>query len=402
MATLISFLGKSQLDSKTGYRTARYRMPDGSEHETAYFGLALADHLGAERVIVLGTASSMWDMLVENVAGDDAAEELRLELFDAVRAGTVTQGLLDALSPAMTASLGRPVQGLLIPSCVTFAEQEEVLTRLADHLGRQEQVALDLTHGFRHLAMLGFAAARYLAHEREVKVAGLYYGALDMTQGGITPVVTLDGLAHLQEWAEAFEAYEASGDFSRFAPLLIRDDFPQQAAEALTRAWHFLVLTNVKDAAKSLSSALKALEAPLAGASWLFRARLQKALRWCHAKTLSEKFRLLALQSLERGDVLRASIFGLESFLAREVEAEGANPLDFNARKAADERFQGEAREGGHADWKRNAYWLLKNVRNACAHGTPPSHEPHAKLMRNPERLRRELEATLSRLTNTP
>ncbi|MBW7657720.1 TIGR02221 family CRISPR-associated protein [Hydrogenophilus thermoluteolus] len=402
MTTLISFLGKSQLDSKTGYRTARYRMPDGTIHETAYLGLALAEHLAAERVILLGTESSMWDLLVENVAGDHAADELRLELFDAVKESRVTQSLLDDVAPSMAAQLGRPVASLLIPSCATFAEQQEVLTRLADHLHQSECVVLDLTHGFRHLAMLGFAAARYLVHARGVTVQGLYYGAFDMTHNGVTPVVTLDGLAHLQEWAEAFEAYEASGDFSRFAPLLVQDGFPRAAADALVRAWRLLMVSNVHDAAKSLQPVLQALGTPLSGASELFRVRLQKALRWSLESALSEKFRLLALQSLKRGDALRASIFGLEAFLAREVEAAAGNPLDYAQRKAADEHFQAQVRDGSVPDWKREAFWLLKNVRNSCAHGTPPSHARHAQLLRNPQQLARELEATLNRLTNTP
>lgn len=400
--TLISLLGKSQLDSRTGYRTARYRMPDGSEHETAYFGLALAQHLAVERMLLLGTPTSMWDLFVEHVAGDDAEKGARLRLFDAVRAGTLTPELLESLTPAISQKLGRPVACLLIPPSTSFADQQQVLERLAGHLTQGETVALDITHGYRHLAMLGLAAARYLAHSRQVTVKGLYYGALEMTADGVTPVVMLDGLAHLQEWSEVFEAYEASGDFSRFAPLLVRDGFADGAARALEQAWQFLQISNVSDAARALQPAWQALQAPLTGASELFRMRLHKALRWCQAEQMSEKLRLLALQSLERGDILRAAVFGLESVLAREVEAKGGNPLHYEQRKTADETLQAAFRNDEHPDWKRDAYWLLKNVRNACAHGTVPLRPPaHAELMRNPEQLRQALKATLARL-NTP
>ncbi|BDV00421.1 hypothetical protein TDMWS_05060 [Thermodesulfomicrobium sp. WS] len=400
--TLISLLGKSNLDSKTGYRVTCYRMPNGEERSTEYFGLALAEYLQVRRMILIGTASSMWDLLVENVAGDDAAEELRIMLFDAVRAGTVSEDLLGKLAPAIEQKVGRKVTPLVISSSVTFAEQQALLFRLEELLQKDERVALDLTHGFRHLAMLGLAASRYLSHERGVQVVGLYYGALDMTRDGITPVVTVDGLAHLLEWAEAFEGYDASGDFSRFAPLLKRDGLAHEAADALERAWGLLQVSNVSDAARTLYSAWKKLESPLTGASELFRKRLQKALRWCQAQQLSEKLRLLALQSLGRGDVLRAAVFGFECTLVREVEEAGGNPLDYEQRKAADDRLQ-EAFKGGEEgpDWKRHAYWLLKNVRNACAHSAPPRNTKHAELMRNPERLRRELDATLNRLTNT-
>ncbi len=221
MTTLISFLGKSQLDSKTGYRSARYRFEDGSERETAYFGLALADYLRSGTLILLGTPSSQWDLLVESVVGDAAQEEQRIELLDAVRADSVNEDLLRQLAPSIERKVGRSVQALIIPHAVSFAEQQALLARLAAAIARGERVAIDLTHGYRHLAMLGLAAARYLAHERDIVIEGLYYGALDMTRDGITPVIRLDGLAHVEEWAEAFAAYEAGGDSPASSPCLL-------------------------------------------------------------------------------------------------------------------------------------------------------------------------------------
>lgn len=400
MTTLISFLGKSQLDSRSGYRTACYRFADGRQYETAYFGLALADHLQAQRVLLLGTSSSMWDLLVESTVGDDADEALRLELMEAVRAGSVTQSLLEALHPALQRRLGRPVATLLIPFAAEFADQQALLQRLADHLARGERAVLDVTHGFRHLAMLGLSAARYLAHARGVSVEAIYYGALDMTEGGVTPVVELSGLSHLQEWAEVLSACEASGDFARLAPLLARDGLAAEHVQALVRGWQLLGAMNVADAARVLRPVVRALAEPLHGASELYRAQLARMLRWTQAEALHEQLRLLALQALQRQDLLRAAVLGLESFLTREVASIGGDPLDYQARERAAAQFQQALREGEHADWKRSAYWLLNNVRNALAHASRPTYRPHAQLMQNPERLRRELEATLSRLTN--
>jgi CRISPR-associated Csx2 family protein len=400
--TLISFLGKSQLDSQHGYRPARYRFADGSERETPYFGLALAEQLGSERVVLLGTASSMWDLLVEGAVGDAVDEELRIALMDAVRGAQVGEALLGQMTPAMAQRIGRPVRALLIAMASDFAAQQGVLERLAEELQPGETVVIDVTHGFRHLAMLALAAARYLSHQRGIRLLGIYYGALDMTQQGSTPVVELSGLAHLHEWAEAFAAYEAGGDYGRFAPLLERDGFDAPLARALERSASLLALSNVPDAARELQAPLKRLSAaPLAGASEIFRARLVKALRWAAAAPLSEQQRLLALQALGRGDLLRAAVFGLESFLSRGVEAAGGNPLLHADKEAYDAQFKGELKQGQHVDWRRNAYWLLKNVRNACAHATVATFGPHAALLRNPSRLRDELEKTLQRIEQT-
>jgi len=205
----------------------------------------------------------------------------------------------------------------------------------------------------------------------------------------------------VQEWAEAFAAFEMGGNFSHFAPLLERDGFPSPAARALEEAWSFLSLSNASDAARKLCHVHDALGTPLRGAGELFRERLRRQLRWALAGTLAEKQRQLALAALSRGDYLRAVIFGLEAFITREIEAAGADPLDYKVRESTDKAFWQQLDADEPPDWKRGAYRLLKNIRNACAHGTPPTHPPHTELMKNPERLRREIEATLNRL-NAP
>lgn len=401
MMTLISFLGKSQADSQQGYRRTRYRFPDGSERQTAYFGLALATYLNADRLILIGTPSSMWDVLIENVVGDAGEEALRLELMDAVHAGQVDESLLTRLGPAIKRTLDHAVLPLVIPFSMEFSDQHALLVRLAETLRRGERVALDVTHGFRHLAMLGLTAARYLAHTRGIAVEGLYYGALDMMQEGVAPVVELSGLAHMQEWAEALAAYEASGDFSRFAPLLQRDGLDAEKVELLRRGWGFLAMSNVAGAARAMERVYHALGEPLGGTSELFRKRLQETLRWVVAPTLAEKQRLLALQALNRGDFLRAALFGLESLLSREVQASGGDPLDYAAKQRIAKAFRAKLHEGEHPDWKREAYCLLTSIRNACAHGTVPRYAPHAQLLQNPSRLREELDRTFNRLINT-
>jgi CRISPR-associated Csx2 family protein len=62
MSTLISFLGKGQADPQTGYRTANYRFDDGFSRRVPFFGLALAEYLKPDRLVLVGTPSSMWDV----------------------------------------------------------------------------------------------------------------------------------------------------------------------------------------------------------------------------------------------------------------------------------------------------------------------------------------------------
>lgn len=61
MVTLVSFLGKGQHNS--GYQDTDYIFDDGDVYaHQKYIGLALQKKLEADKVILLGTSSSMWDV----------------------------------------------------------------------------------------------------------------------------------------------------------------------------------------------------------------------------------------------------------------------------------------------------------------------------------------------------
>ncbi len=116
MSTLLSFLGKGRADLKTGYRIASYRFDAGFARSVPFFGLALNDYLKPDRLVLVGTAGSMWDVFFERAGGDDDA---MLELMSAVEAGQVDDRLLDLPRQQLAAQLGIPVDCLLIPTLAT-------------------------------------------------------------------------------------------------------------------------------------------------------------------------------------------------------------------------------------------------------------------------------------------
>lgn len=397
--TLVTFLGRAQLQPGTGYRTARYRFPDGTEEVTAFFGLALARRLRPDRVLVLGTSGSMWPALIEHGA-EEGAKEPRLALIEAADSGKVTQTLLNEIQPFARRTMGANVELKIIPYAAEPSDQLEILRLIASEVP-SGRVSFDVTHAFRHLSMLSLLSAFVLRESGRLEVVGLWYGALDMTQNGVTPVVSLDGLLTIERWLTAFARFEGNGDFSSFADLLERDGVPRNLAQSLSRAWHFLNLSDVTRAANELRPLLDHLSTPLSGPAELFRERLRRALRWAREDDLAEQFRQLAFQALARLDFLRASLYGLEAFLAREAIAVGMNPSTYESRESAKESFKQALKDGKHPYWKRHAYWLLTNIRNACAHGTKPTSDRYEQLIANPERLAAELRTTLNRLTNS-
>ena len=164
--TLISFLGKGRTDPKTGYRTATYRFDDGFAKTVPFFGLALAEYLQPDRLILVGTSGSMWDVFFDR----NDPQDNTLELMEAVEHNRVDATMLAQHALKLEKEVGVPVQCVLIPFARDTAEQIKVLTLLAEQVQEGECISLDVTHGFRHLPMLALVAARYLTHGQSERV----------------------------------------------------------------------------------------------------------------------------------------------------------------------------------------------------------------------------------------
>lgn len=375
MTTLISFLGKGRSDSKTGYRPARYRFDAGFVREVPYFGLALTEYLQPERLVLVGTTGSMWDVFFEQQGADDGAV---LPLFDAVATNSVDDTLLRDCEAHLSNKLGIATTCLLIPYARDIPEQSALLGRLAETVSVGERVDIDVTHGFRHLPMLALVAARYLAHVRRVEVRELYYGALEMTPAGDeTPVLRLSGMLQMLDWVEALACYEKDGDYSTFSELLAADGMDSQRADLLSQAAFFERTGNPVKAKEKISSVFESVNAHQGALGGLFRDELAERIRW-HRGSRREDWELaLADAYLDRHDYLRATTYLYEAFITRAVFKHKLDPNDFRQREEAydkERKTNPEAKD-------------LEYLRNAMAHGVRSGNDQITRALASPRDL---------------
>lgn len=365
MSTLISFLGRG--DRQKGYRSANYTFNDGEQIQSQYIGLALIERITPERVIVLGTTGSMWDVFFENQAiGDD---EQLLELMSSIESETLTQNQLEPFSAYLSAKLNTSVECVLIPHAKDETEQVAILSNLANRLDTEESVSLDVTHGFRHLPMLALVAARFLQKTKRVSIEHIYYGALEMTQDTKTPVLLLDSMLHLLDWVDALSSYDKDGDYSVFADLLETGGLLPNMADQLRQAAFFERTTNVSKAAEKIGTVLDAIEGLKTPIFDLFKSQLQKRLNWAKTNVRGQREQRLARAYLDRRDYLRAVIYGLEGMISSQVAKSGLSPNDFNARHTEKEWLRKES----------ESFKRLNQLRNSLAHGNQPeSHQRDA------------------------
>ena len=381
MSTLISFLGKSASSAQTGYRTANYVFEPGFEREVPFFGMALLDYLKPQKLILAGTAGSMWDVFFDHQHTDDDG---LLALMEAVPQQAVTAEMLAIHEQRLTEKLGIPVQCLLISYARDEAEQTAILTDLAGAIGKGERIVLDVTHGFRHLPMLALVAARYLQHVRGVQVQEVYYGAAEMTDPSSrqTPVLRLGAMLHMLDWVEALAVYESSGNYGVFASLLQQDGMQADRANMLAQAAYFERNSNPVQAKQNLSGAhahVREHQGPMGN---LFRDTLTEHIGWFRQGSRADWELALADRYLQRQDYLRTITYLCEAYISRATEKFGGNVNQFEDR---DQAFK-------DAD-KNQDVWLLKHLRNAMTHGVRTDNRDAKRLLQDQQVLDSKLRA---------
>ena len=355
--------GSSQHDPQKRYRPTRYDFGSGAGESTQLFAQALLQHHRPECVVILGTSGSMWDVLLE--AFDCGEEDFGLELIDAAQEDGIAAHHLNRLATVLETALGLRVRLRLIPYGRTAEEQLAILQQMAADIEPRDRVNLDVTHGLRHLPMLAQMSALYLRQARQVHIEGIYYGALDMSRDGVTPVMDLKGLLDIADWVGALHTFDKDGDYGVFQSLLAPQD--HDTATALGEAAFFERTMRAGQARGQLRAASQALDRqPLSGMASLFEPTLRERINWMNQQRLYQRQRALALQFLQRGDYLRACVYAVEAFITLQAQLQGiGNAENAEVRSRVKDHFETHQRKGTAFRYYRQ----LRGLRNKLAHG---------------------------------
>ncbi len=85
-----------------------------------------------------------------------------------------------------------------------------------------EDMAIDITHGFRSLPILMIIVAVFLRSAKIMNLSHIFYGAFDAKdeKTGIVPVFDLTPFLELLDWSAAAERFNDTGDSTKIAGLL--------------------------------------------------------------------------------------------------------------------------------------------------------------------------------------
>jgi CRISPR-associated DxTHG motif protein len=113
-----------------------------------------------------------------------------------------------------------------IPDGKSEAELWRIFEKISDAVCEGDQIAFDITHGFRSLPVIALLTIAYLKQIKQVKVRYILYGAFDAKDEQGTPVFDLTPFADLLDWLAAAKMFITTGDSSELGQLIqeIQDD----------------------------------------------------------------------------------------------------------------------------------------------------------------------------------
>jgi cell division protein DivIC len=221
---LISLIGRGRRESGgKGYQKTIYRFPDGTlSSESAFFGNELfkylvRNNLEVERWIIFGTATSCWSEIIEAVEkADEDLDRMYYRVFEEEdRSEGISKDTLREWSNCINKFLNLRELRFIDVSPTEYSAFVNTLMEVIPE-DKEYKVVFDLTHGFRHMPFIVSFSLMYLANFKRIKEIDVYYGAYEMGNDEVKPVLKIDFINELYSLSTAFNIYDNLGYFPEF------------------------------------------------------------------------------------------------------------------------------------------------------------------------------------------
>ncbi|BAY38655.1 TM1812 family CRISPR-associated protein [Nostoc sp. NIES-2111] len=270
---LISPIGVGNLVNKTSeerkYKPATYKIGDQPPYESTFMASVLYKHFQLDGIIFIGTVRSMWEEVYSFFCTENKVEKddnywlnLAIQIEELKYDSDVNS--LD-LTP-IEKVLGERSKCILIKYGLNEDELWENFDRIFEIvalLQPGDEIYIDITHSFRSLSLFLFLTVTFLkdlVNEKQIKIAGVYYGMLDVTRElNYTPVVNLKPLFDMTSWIKGAYSLQSYGDGYLIAELLKSQNESQLAnqIEQLSQSLNINSVNDIKQKSSALKSSLE-------------------------------------------------------------------------------------------------------------------------------------------------
>ena len=208
MRILITCLGTGMYDH--GYKETTYRFPDNTDFKETHFLRAVLKHdQKINRVILLGTRTSSWDVFAEHNCDAWASIKTECESETGLRSESERQ-VQDCLAqdfPGVEFQLKIHTPHLDSDTVETVLS---VYNTIPEEIPEKSEIVFDITHGFRSMPLLIYQALQLDAEKIDTCSVSLIYGEY----------IRAEQISYVRDlssyWAFSQIAKEKTAFFSRF------------------------------------------------------------------------------------------------------------------------------------------------------------------------------------------
>jgi len=129
------------------------------------------------------------------------------------------------------------VENVDIPTGSCESEIWDIFQKIIDIIKEDDEILIDITHGFRLMPVILFSAISYLESIKNVKILGIYYGAFETLgtpneienipiENRNAPIFDLTLTSTIQKWAKAAEIFEETGSVNQIHDLSFMEVLP--------------------------------------------------------------------------------------------------------------------------------------------------------------------------------
>jgi CRISPR-associated DxTHG motif protein len=146
------------------------------------------------------------------------------EIFDQMLV-FVTDDAKESAWPVLAALQDDRIRPIRIPVGEDNQQMWDIFEIVIKHIEAGDELVFDITHGLRSLPFLSFLFSAYAKFAKKAEIRAVYYGALELTKNGITPVLDLSRFVQMFDWMNAASRFADLGD-SRALSDLLRSEIP--------------------------------------------------------------------------------------------------------------------------------------------------------------------------------
>ena len=227
---LISFLGTGSFDPKMfesrEYKTVNYHLGETELGNYPFVAAAIRKYYSIETVLLVGTAHSMWEDVYRWFSGEQASEDVYIEIGTASEKATNKSPLEVPRVKEIEQALGGDSKVVLIRYGLTEEEIREninIILGLQDYLQSGDELIVDITHAFRSLPIFLMNLLIYLQNvsSKNIRISHIHYGMLDIIKElGYAPIIDLRSMMDVQEWITGAYNFKEFGNAYKIANLL--------------------------------------------------------------------------------------------------------------------------------------------------------------------------------------